>query len=81
MTRMAAMTLLVVLAGSQVLVGGDKQRAQAAVEAERRALNDQVAQMQLRHDVTTASRLLADEYIFMVAAGTRITGTAAITLR
>jgi Domain of unknown function (DUF4440) len=39
------------------------------VEAELRALNSQVVDMQLRHDVGTARRLLADEYSFIQADG------------
>ena len=69
MTRIAAMTFLVVLVGSWGPVEGENLRAQSAAESEIRALNDQVAQMQVRHDVATASRLLGDEYIFSQADG------------
>ena len=41
----------------------------SSVEAELRALNRQAAEMQMRHDVGTATRLLADEYIFVQADG------------
>jgi ketosteroid isomerase-like protein len=40
-----------------------------AVEAELRALNSRVVEMQLRHDVATANRLLSDEYLFIQADG------------
>jgi ketosteroid isomerase-like protein len=43
--------------------------AQSAVEAELRRLNDDVSEMQVKKDVATADRLLADEYVFLQADG------------
>jgi len=43
--------------------------AQSAVEAELRHLNDVVSEMQVKKDVATADRLLADEYVMLQADG------------
>ena len=64
---LALFTLVLTLSNACAEASG--QGAKSSVEADIRALNDQVAQMQVRHDVAMASRLLADEYIFIQADG------------
>ena len=65
--QVVVFTLSLTVSGA--FAGTSGQGAKSSVEAEIRALNDQAAQMQVSHDVAMASRLLADEYVFIQADG------------
>jgi len=67
MQRMPTVGGLTMLAASLAFAqdGWERER----VEQELRRLNEEAAQMQVRNDVATARRLLADDYLFLQADG------------
>ncbi|MEO8677955.1 MAG: lipocalin-like domain-containing protein [Vicinamibacterales bacterium] len=62
----AVLSMLMTVRAASVLT---QDRPKASIEAELRRLNDEVSSMQVRKDVATADRLLADDYVFMQADG------------
>jgi len=71
-SRSVGSTSLAIVA-TLMMVGSpaDAQKRESSVPVERelRRLNQQAAEMQVRHDVAAAERLLADEYVFLQADG------------
>jgi len=63
-----ALTALGVVSTISISAGDQRTKVQT-VENELLALNRQVADMQVRHDIETAKRLLAEEYLFAQADG------------
>ena len=63
------LSLAVVTTSAGVAQSPGQQHRPGAAERELRQLNDQAAKMQVDHDVATARRLLADDYVFLQADG------------